>query len=251
MMQELRICHITSAHPRDDVRIYHKMVSSLYIEGHDIMMVVCDGNGNDNVRIPVKDLGKFNSRVSRFFFAGLRVLRNRSAFKNRILHFHDPELLVCARILKALGFTVYFDAHEDWPSQILTKGYLPEYSRRLLSSFARLLERFIFPSLDGVIAATPAIERKLGSLSKNIACINNYPIIEEFLLPSENFHKNEVIYAGNFNLIRGFKEVCESANYLSDSVGIAIAGSVNKVDIGELICLIDHPKICPQYKINR
>lgn len=243
MMQELRICHITSAHPRDDVRIYHKMVSSLYIEGHDIMMVVCDGNGNDYVSIPVRDLGKFNSRVSRFLFAGLRVLRNRSVYKNRILHFHDPELLVCARILKAFGFTVYFDAHEDWPSQIMTKGYLPEYSRRFLSSSARLLESIIFPSLDGVIAATPAIERKLAGLTQNVACINNYPILDEFFLPSENSRKNEVIYAGNFNLIRGFKEVCESVNYLSDSIGIAIAGSINKMDIGELIFLIDHPKI--------
>ena len=243
MIQELRICHITSAHPRDDVRIYHKMVSSLYVEGHDVTLVVCDGKGNKNDRIPIRDLGKFNSRATRFLFAGFWVLMNKSYYKNRILHFHDPELLVCARVLKAFGFSVIFDAHEDWPSQILTKGYLPDYTRKILSCCARSLERFILPSLNGLIAATPAIERKLGRLNDNVVCINNYPIISEFLSPNENSDKNEVIYAGNFNLIRGFKEVCESANHLSDGKGIAIAGSLNKVDIGQLIGLMDHPKI--------
>ena len=42
------IAHLTSAHPRFDMRICNKMCQSLAREGYTVNLVVADGKGNEN-----------------------------------------------------------------------------------------------------------------------------------------------------------------------------------------------------------
>ncbi|MYM92032.1 glycosyltransferase family 1 protein, partial [Rugamonas sp. FT82W] len=42
----LKIAHLSSAHPRDDSRIFGKQCSTLAAHGHQVTLVVADGLGD-------------------------------------------------------------------------------------------------------------------------------------------------------------------------------------------------------------
>ena len=46
----MKVCHVTSAHPRYDIRIFKKMCSSLAENGFDVHLVVADGNGDELIK---------------------------------------------------------------------------------------------------------------------------------------------------------------------------------------------------------
>ena len=60
------IVHLTSAHPRFDIRIYQKECLSLS-EKYNVSLIVADGQGSKNVSgINILDVGKPKSRQDRF-----------------------------------------------------------------------------------------------------------------------------------------------------------------------------------------
>ncbi|MEJ7806104.1 MAG: glycosyltransferase family 1 protein, partial [Telluria sp.] len=70
-----RIAHLTSAHPRNDTRIFIKQCRTLAASGYDVMLVVADGKGpelRDGVRIV--DAGYLDGRLNRMFTTTARVL---------------------------------------------------------------------------------------------------------------------------------------------------------------------------------
>jgi hypothetical protein len=100
----LRVTHITTSHVRTDQRIFQKECRSLARAGFEISLIVFDGLGEDlRDGVFVKDLGAMGrGRLGRFVLRPLRAaayaIKNRSA----IYHFHDPELLPVAALLKLL-----------------------------------------------------------------------------------------------------------------------------------------------------
>ena len=60
------IVHLTSAHPRDDVRVFLKECRSLKAAGHDVTLVVADGLG-DATRdgVDIVDVGCAQGRLKR------------------------------------------------------------------------------------------------------------------------------------------------------------------------------------------
>ena len=63
------ICVITSAHPRFDIRIFHKQCKTLVREGYKVSLFVCDGLGDDIVDgVQIHDIGAASSRLHRIFF---------------------------------------------------------------------------------------------------------------------------------------------------------------------------------------
>lgn len=60
------ICHLTSVHPRNDSRIFHKMCKSLASMDVKVTLVVADGKGNEMLdNVEIIDIGVPSGRLDR------------------------------------------------------------------------------------------------------------------------------------------------------------------------------------------
>lgn len=204
-----RIAHLTSAHPRDDIRVFLKECRSLAAHGHEVVLVVADGRGDEMCDgVSIADVGRSTGRLNRMSKATQRVLRKAVALDADIYHLHDPELLPVGLKLKRRGKKVVFDAHEDVPKQILGKHYLHPWLRRILSWGFAHFEHYACARFDGVVTATPYIRDKFLPINPRSIDINNFPVIGELeRAVSWQDKADEVCYVGSIAQIRGVKEL--------------------------------------------
>lgn len=181
MTQKPRVCHVTSAHPRKDGRIFRKMCSSLAAAGYDVTLVVNDGlpeETENGVRI-VSAERENAGRVQRIVKGARSVLRAALDVDADIYHLHDPELLQIVAPLKKAGKRVVFDSHEDVPADILGKAWIPAPLRRVVASTYALVEKRTLPKTDAVITVTPHIVERLSRIHPRTVMITNYPHLGE------------------------------------------------------------------------
>lgn len=221
-----RIVHLTSAHPRNDIRIFIKQCRTLAAHGYDVTLVVADGKGDATMDgVTILDVGRLNGRLNRIVKTTKRVFEKAIALDADVYQFHDPELIPAGLKLKRLGKTVIFDSHEDVPRQLLGKPYLDPVSRRLLPALFSAYERFACARFDGIIAATPFIRDLFLKINPATVDINNFPIIGEFddALPW-TMKKAQVCYVGGISNIRGVRQMVEAAALLQSGARLHLAG---------------------------
>lgn len=188
----IKICHITSAHPRYDTRIFYKECISLSNAGYDVTLLVAEKKGSQpEIRngvsiIPVEFEPK--NRVDRILNSPKMMMKEALKVNADIYHFHDPELLRIALILKRKGKKVIFDSHEDVCGQILSKKWIPGILRPIVSCLYRRYSNHVLSKLDHLIGVNPQLLKKLNKINPNTEMITNYPIL--------NFDKNNGSYKG-------------------------------------------------------
>ena len=181
MLENIKIIHLTSVHPRHDVRIFVKMCSSLAKEYYNVTLVVADGNGDEKKNeVSIIDLGKRKTgRFSRMTKTVSSIFKKAKELDGDIYHLHDPELIPIGLKLMKLGKKVIFDAHEDLSKQLLSKTYLSKSLKIILSKIFEWYQQRTLSKFDYVIAATPYICDKFLKVNPQIININNFPRIEE------------------------------------------------------------------------
>ncbi|PKM19389.1 MAG: glycosyl transferase [Gammaproteobacteria bacterium HGW-Gammaproteobacteria-15] len=223
-----KVTHLTSAHPRYDIRIFLKMCSSLAKEGYVVNLVVADGKGDEIKNgVNIFDTGeKAKGRIERMTKTVKSVYEKATKLDSDVYHLHDPELIPVGVKLKESGKLVIFDAHEDLPKQLKSKPYLNVFLRNFLPIAFSLYEQYVFRKFDALIGATASITTKLKKINSNSFTINNYPILGE-LSPDNNSiwnnRSNEVCYLGGIAEIRGIKQVIASLPY-AENVTLNLAG---------------------------
>ncbi|MBI2747505.1 MAG: glycosyltransferase family 4 protein [Burkholderiales bacterium] len=229
----VRVAHLTSAHPRDDIRVFLKECRSLALHGYEVALVVADGRG-DEVRdgVAIVDVGRSAGRMGRMFKATRRVYRKALELDADIYHLHDPELLPIGLKLKRRGKTVVFDAHEDVPKQILGKHYLHPWVRRILSWGFAHFEHYVCARFDGVVTATPYIRDKFLAINPRSVDINNFPMIGEL----ENAvtwqdKADEVCYVGSIAQIRGVKELVRAMEFTRTPARLNLVGGFAEAQV--------------------
>lgn len=221
-----RIVHLTSAHPRNDPRIFIKQCRTLAASGYDVTLVVADGKGDARTDgVAIADVGRLPGRLQRILKTTQRVFDKAIALDADIYHFHDPELIPAGLKLKRHGKAVIFDSHEDVPRQLQGKPYLGPVSRRVLPALFSAYERFACSRFDGIITATPFIRDSFLKINPVTVDINNFPIIDEFAGPlSWNMKRNEVCYVGAISGIRGIRQLVEAGTMLRSGARLNLAG---------------------------
>lgn len=220
------VAHLTSVHPRSDTRIFVKMCLSLAREGFCVSLVVADGEGDVvNNGVSIFDVGAKNvNRFYRIWKIVGRVFEKAKVVDADIYHLHDPELIPVGLKLKKLGKIVIFDAHEDFPNQLLSKAYLSRPIRCILANVFKRYERISCKRFDAVVAATPFIRDKFLKINKNTIDINNFPVLDEFINYIDWEEKDdEVVYVGSIAEIRGIKEIVLALDF-TEGLRLNLAG---------------------------
>ena len=213
----MKICHITTVHPRYDIRIFWKECVSMAKEGNEVMLIVNDDQDNEEVDgikiLSVKSPS--TNRLSRILSVRAKKLAYKKAMdlKADIYHFHDPELLGLGIKLKKQGTCVIYDSHEDVPRQILAKEWIPRFMRQIISKIFELYENRCVKKYDAIIVPTPHIKDRFKHLNNSVWEVCNFPSVEEINYSGENYSNcNPACYIGDLSNNRGIKQIAEATN---------------------------------------
>lgn len=231
----MKVFHLTSAHPRDDIRIFAKECCSLKTAGFDVGLIVADGKGDAILGgIQILDVGKSSGRLGRIFSSTRKVFDSALIQNGDIYHIHDPELIPYGLKLKKAGKVVIFDSHEDVPAQILAKPYLNKFVASLISKLFGIYERSACKKFDAIIAATPFIENKFLKINSVSISVNNYPILSEFPVVENNISDKDgsrVCYVGGISVIRGIHEIVDAMQFVKHDVKLLLGGRFSEPDV--------------------
>jgi glycosyltransferase involved in cell wall biosynthesis len=230
-----KICHITSVHPSNDIRIFVKECSSLAAAGFDVTLVVANAKTEEANGVKIVGVESVTgSRATRMLKTVKKVYKAALKVDADIYHFHDPELLRIALKLKKRGKKVIYDAHEDVPKQIMGKGWIPKPFRKIVSGTFRRYENRIARKLDYIFTATPAIRDRFIKINSNSIDINNYPILGE-LASGENKSENstEICYIGGITSIRGLMQLVQALEQTGENVSLNLAGILSSESFKE------------------
>lgn len=228
----IKICHLTSVHPRYDTRIFIKQCASLARAGYDVTLVVADGRGyeeKEGVKIIDVGVNRFG-RVGRMTRTVMAVYKKGLNIDADIYHFHDPELMPVGLLLQARGKKVIYDVHEDYSEAILYKDWLPSQIREVVAMLSDRVEKAIATRFSGIITVTHRIGQRFGSNNRNVVVVQNFPVLsvifdEKFMVPW-NDRKNVVVFVGSIGLIRGIREMVEALELIPQrrNIQLVLAG---------------------------
>lgn len=176
------IIHFTTVHSREDSRIRYKQVASLS-KGltQEVRIYVQDGQGDETdsaLGYKIVDTGPRAKRLRRMTFGAWRMINAVRKARPSIAHFHDPELLPWALLLRLWGIRVVYDVHEDYPQAIQHNRRLPKFARKTLPPVVRVVEWVGSLLLSGIVTVTPKINERFPK--RKTIMIRNFPDLSEF-----------------------------------------------------------------------
>ena len=229
----MRICHLTTVHDWNDVRIFVKMCRSAVSEGFHVDLVAPVASASaitETDGVKVHPLRKYRSRLLRASLGTIRAIRAAVRIRAVCYHVHDPELLPLVLTLRLLQRRVLFDFHEEFAADVSRKPYIDRRLRNLSSRLARWCEFLLCASASAIVTATPRIRDRLPISTKRATVIHNFPSLDEFPAATPApFHRRSpaAYYIGGVTEIRGCFKIVQAARLLASGdhrIEVRIAG---------------------------
>jgi glycosyltransferase involved in cell wall biosynthesis len=215
----MHVCHVTTVHPAKDPRIFYRMGCGLARCGVDVTLIApatfCEESllrpSSWNVR-----LGKAR-RATRIAIA-LRAALDEAA---DLYHFHDPELIPMALALKLMRpwARVVYDVHEDYPSMMMHKYWLPKWLRPWAAVGIKRANALAAKFLDGIVVADPGVAAEFKPLAPHKTQIYyNYPSLAVFAeaCPGPCGKSVDLVYLGGMSRRAGIFVLFEALKLLAD-----------------------------------
>jgi len=237
------IIHLTTVHPRFEVRIHIKEAQTLAASlPYKVLVMVADGKGHIDEQkglVSIHDLGCLGGgRLRRTLIGPWRAFFAILKINPAVVHFHDPELIPLGLLLRLIGYKVIYDVHEDVPRQVISKHYLPLLIREPLAWFISAVEWLGAMSFNAIVAATPKIAARFPA-AKTIT-VQNFPITAEIsqITPIPYVERPQSFaYPGIIAAVRGIGEVIRALAYLEDikNVRLELAGEFSPANLQETL----------------
>lgn len=207
-MPDFDIVMMTTAHPAMDVRIFHREARTLTEAGLRVCIVGRNDKSENVDGVWIEALPRYRNRLHRLrlgwsaFQAGLKL-------GGKLFIFHDPELFWVALLLSFSRHKVVYDCHENLPSQVLQKDWIPGFLRRVLAPMVWVGEWLASRLISGVIVARDAVQPRFPP--SRTVLVRNFPTASTLQklgtgAPVES-RQNVVIYAGLLSANRGIREL--------------------------------------------
>jgi glycosyltransferase involved in cell wall biosynthesis len=232
-MKPTKVVHMTSVHSALDPRIFHKECRSLERAGFQVTII--GPNSSDMVadRVKIKAIFRDESRSARMTRTVWRVYQEALRQGADVYHFHDPELIPVGLLLRACGKKVIYDIHEDLPKDILSKVYLPLWSRRLIAWMAEKVEGAVCGHFSALVVVTPSIAERFCPLNKHTVIVHNYPYPKEIVFARESApwetRRQSVAYVGGITAQRAIREMVHAMALLPESLGAVLELAGNDI----------------------
>lgn len=223
-IQKRSVVFVSSAHPWTDNRIHYREAATLANAGYKVTLVAVD---TESTATPAPGVAvqriKRRSRAARFVLGTLDALCCALATDATIYHLHDPELIPAIPFLRLMGKTVIYDAHEDLPSQVKDKHYIPNKLRGAATAVAKFLVR-LSSLADQVVAATEKIAESYPA--PRVSVVRNFPPLRVKDSDANPVAKRATaaVYVGALSDSRGVPQMVRAAESFPEDWSLVIAG---------------------------
>lgn len=233
-----KICHITVGHKSTDNRIFLKECVSLANAGYETYLIA-QGDSFKRNGVNVIGVGKFpRSRKKNFIMITRIMYKEAIKIDADIYHFHEPSFLPYGVKLAKKGKKVIFDSHENYPEQILNKGWIPAPLRRIASSAYKRYETYAAGKLSAVITPCTRNGRdRFEGRATVFETISNAPVFKEVSLPERYFGDPVVCYTGTISESRGVTDMIKACH--NAGARLILAGRCHDKDYIERLTAMD------------
>ncbi len=182
------ICHITTAHPLLDTRIFRRECVSLAKAGFRVTLIAVHDKEEMIDGVQIVPLPKPSNKLSRRLLLTKTASRLAMDLSADLYHFHDPELLsVMRKVARKTDVPVIWDAHEDFVTSIeyFNQFFLPPVSKLGAKYFSRMELQACLKDFAGVITVTEPIAERYRQAGIPTCLVENYVDLESLPYPPE------------------------------------------------------------------
>ena len=249
------ICHMTSAHDSDDIRILKKQCVSLAKNKDNKVYLVAKGDSYEYKNVQIVGIGiQSGGRLNRMLNVGRTVYKKALSLDADIYQFHDPELLPYAKKLKKRGKKVIFDSHENYKKQIMLKGYISKPFRRIIRALYSSIEAQACRYLDAVLY--PEDSSPYENIAKECVVIRNTPMLDE-LKPEVPYEekKEKVCCVGTLSEDRGIRILVKAC--YKEGIELVLGGRFSPPSFEdslrneEAFKIVDYRGKCDRQQVNQ
>jgi glycosyltransferase involved in cell wall biosynthesis len=236
MNKPAKVVHMTSVHGALDPRIFHKECRSLARAGFHVTIVGPHPKDIIADEVHVRSIHRDPSRLVRMTRTVWKVYAEARRQGADVYHFHDPELIPAGLLLRANGKKVIYDIHEDLPKDVMSKFYLPPWTRGPLAWITKLIEGAVCGHFSALVTVTPTIANRLRPLNNRTEIVHNYPYAAEIVFAQGvapwEVRRQSIAYVGGITAQRAIREMVTAMSLLPQSLDATLELAGNEIPEG-------------------
>ncbi len=214
--KNIKVCHLTSVHPPFDIRIFYKQCVSLVNAGYQVSLIAPINNPEIKKGVNIIPVKLPKHRLKRMLTVTTKMYRLAKRQNAAIYHFHDPELMFCAVLLRLSGRKVIFDIHENIRISLVSKDWLPKWLGKLLGAVYFVFERVALLFYHHLILAEESYMKYYPK--KKSTVVLNYPLLVDIKVDSKDYSQHlQFVYSGVVHALRGVWEMLEIVKRLKNN----------------------------------
>lgn len=228
------VCHISTVHQPSDDRIFYKECVSLARHGYRVSFVVPAAKNETRNGVSIIAVPQYNNRLTRVIAGPVIAFFKGLGSGAKLIHFHDPELILMGLVFKLLGRKVIYDVHELVYYHFDQKHWLSPSVRQTAKYLYRFTEKLAVRFFDRIILVVD--DDRFRSYffdsypqhTQKFLFIRNYSMlgfIDSIVPAAYDKTCSILIYAGGLSRERGIREVIRATDICKQKTELLLFGS--------------------------